>query len=184
MQTRIKLRDFRSEDVELNYVWTQDQELKKNFQFTYFIKSKEDIARFVQMQIEGKDSKVKHFVMYDKTDVTQTYIGSVGLKNIDVFNKNAEITIVLSDKNYIGKGYGQEALYLICEYGFKKLNLHKIYLGYIAHNEQAGRAYAKFGFKVDGVKREHILQEDVYYNEPILSMLQSEFEHIYDEHTF
>jgi RimJ/RimL family protein N-acetyltransferase len=53
-------------------------------------------------------------------------IGMVGLENIEWENRRAEISIML-DPAYRGKGYGETALELLLEQGFKHLNLDHIW---------------------------------------------------------
>jgi len=51
-------------------------------------------------------------------------IGNVGLIDINHIHGSAEIGIFIGDKSYWNKGYGKEALSLLIDYSYKKLNLH------------------------------------------------------------
>jgi RimJ/RimL family protein N-acetyltransferase len=54
------------------------------------------------------------------------FIGMIGLVDISLENRNAEISIVIDPKKR-RKGYGKEALTLLLEYGFNQLNLDNIF---------------------------------------------------------
>ena len=182
MNLRISLRNFREDDLDPIKSWINNPLIKYNFRFTLHIKSDDDLRKFISTQIERKNSDdFINYVIFDKKNLRKKYIGSVGLKNINLFDKNAELTIVIGDTNYHGKGFGQEALYLICKYGFDKLELHKIYLGVIEHNKNAIRAYEKFGFVHEGVRKEQIFQKNKYFDEIFMGMNRNQFNTKYEK---
>ncbi len=181
MELRIGLRSFRKDDWEAIFAWVHDPQIKDNFRFTQKELSSTDIKKFVQLQMENHDSKDKHFVLYDLSDTQQKYIGSVGLKKIDSQDQNAELAIVISESTYRGKGYGQEALFLICEYAFQTLRLHKVYLTSLSHNQAAVSSYQKFGFEHEGLRKEQIYQHGQFYDEVQMGILQQAFTAKYTE---
>jgi RimJ/RimL family protein N-acetyltransferase len=61
--------------------------------------------------------------------------------------------IFIGQKEYWGKGYGEEACRLICRYGFDHLNLENIILRVYAYNEKAIACYKKVGFREIGKRR-------------------------------
>lgn len=177
MEIRIDIRPFRADDLEPMHAWAQDPAIRYNFRFTAVERTIEDSKRFLTAQMNRpEDADYQHFVLYDKTDPQQRYLGSVGLKSINTTDNNAELAIVISDEKYRGQGLGKEALYLMCKHGFEKLNLHKIYLTCISHNTGAIKAYEKFGFVHEGLRREQIRQNGEYYDEIMMGMLSKEFE--------
>lgn len=182
MNLRINTRTFRESDLEKMKAWVFDPEIKKNFRFTAHVKGDDVLKKFIRNQIDRKPADgFINLVLFDKSDPKKTYIGSVGLKNIDLENQNAELTIVIGDKNYRGRGFGQEALFIICKYGFKKLKLHKIFLHVTSHNKPAIKAYEKFGFVHEGTKRDHILQNKTYFDELVMSIMVDEFNNKYEK---
>ena len=51
-------------------------------------------------------------------------IGTVGLEHINQINKSATLGIMIGEKENRGKGYGEEAINLLLDYGFNYLNLN------------------------------------------------------------
>jgi RimJ/RimL family protein N-acetyltransferase len=49
-------------------------------------------------------------------------LGNCGLFAIDSTHRSAEVGIFIGDEAWRGKGYGSEALRLLCDYGFNILN--------------------------------------------------------------
>jgi RimJ/RimL family protein N-acetyltransferase len=73
-------------------------------------------------------------------------IGSCGFFNLDQRNRSSEFGIMIGEKGYWNKGYGTEAVRLLCQHGFNTLNLNRIYLSVLENNPRAIRAYEKVGF--------------------------------------
>lgn len=63
--------------------------------------------------------------------------------NIDYKNCNAECIIDIGDKNYLGKGYGTEAMKLLLNYSFLEMNLNRVYLRAISFNDRDIKLYEK-----------------------------------------
>ncbi len=69
--------------------------------------------------IDGKGNQVHYKKLEDRV------IGEVRVGYINWRNRWAELGIFL-DKEYRGKGYGRDALFLMMDYAFANLNLHAI----------------------------------------------------------
>jgi RimJ/RimL family protein N-acetyltransferase len=83
-------------------------------------------------------------------------IGNLGLYNADSEARTIELGITIGDKDYWGRGYGQEALRLAVDYAFRMRNIRKVYLSVHADNARAIAAYTKAGFAEEGRLREHV----------------------------
>lgn len=108
--------------------------------------------KWIQARMKNKAKDTLHFCV---DTVEGLHIGVTGLDKIHPRNKNAEFGIAIGDKRYWSRGYGKEASQLIIGYGFKKLKLHRIYLGVYDYNPRAIKLYKKLGFKKEGILREH-----------------------------
>ena len=58
-------------------------------------------------------------------------------------------------KPYWGNGYCTEAAYAVLDYGFSKLNLHRIHASHFARNRASGRVMQKLGMSHEGHRRLH-----------------------------
>ena len=89
-------------------------------------------------------------------------IGTVYLRDIDRNNRNAEFGIYIGEETERGKGYGSEALKLICDHGFEELGLHKIILRVLLSNTKAMNVYKKMGFVQEGCFKDQIYADGEY----------------------
>jgi len=88
----------------------------------------------------------------------------IGLYDIDPVARKAELRTLLGEKKYRGKGYGTEATALITFYGFDRLNLNRIFCGYVSENVGAGRVPEKTGFEYEGLLKSDYYRNSRYYD--------------------
>jgi len=108
---------------------------------------------------------------------TNCIVGMGGLINISNQNKNAELYLYI-DPIYQGKGYGYQSLYELCNYGFKYLQLNKIYLYTFSDNKKANYLYEKMNFKLEGVLRKHTMKNGILKDRNLYGLLISDFTYI------
>ncbi|MEA2461667.1 MAG: hypothetical protein QOH90_1844 [Actinomycetota bacterium] len=101
-------------------------------------------------------------------------IGSVGLFHFDRTSGTCELGIFIGEHDYLGKGYGTEAVRLSVEYAFRYHNLHKVYLQVTADNERAIASYKKCGFVEEGRLRQQLWSDGVYKDVIPMGILSSE----------
>lgn len=91
--------------------------------------------------------------------VDYSFVGTCGLygagKPRDIYQL-WEFRILIFNPLCVGKGIGTEAARLVVNYGFKRLNAHRIWLGVNEDNVGAIKCYEKVGFKHEGVKRKEL----------------------------
>ncbi|HEV8420309.1 MAG TPA: GNAT family protein, partial [Actinomycetota bacterium] len=77
------------------------------------------------------------------------FVGSVGLHGIDPRNRRAELGIWIARPRW-DKGYGTDAVRVASRFGFREMNLQRVYLHVYDTNPRGIRAYEKVGFKEEG----------------------------------
>jgi len=78
-------------------------------------------------------------------------IGTIQLLDINWFKKAAELRISIGEPHLWGQGLGTEALGLLMRHLRERWGFRQLYLRVAADNLRARRAYAKCGFRVEGV---------------------------------
>lgn len=133
---------------------------------------------------EAVNQVVFSIVTFDK-DGNERFIGYSGLVYIDHINKRAEISFLVDPERASKRGIYKEdftaALRALCEYGFNQLNLNKIFAETFEFRKYHIEILEKFGFKRDGVLREHQYVNGKYWDSIIHSILKSEFLEKYGE---
>ncbi len=93
------------------------------------------------------------------------YTGNIGLhKATDVYRMSAEIGYFLGEP-YWNKGIMTRAVNLICDYGFKNLDIVRIHAGIFEFNPASMRVLEKCGFKRESVAEKAIYKKGVIWNE-------------------
>jgi len=92
------------------------------------------------------------------------HIGNISLQNISNKNNNAELAILLGNTSYMNKGYSKQASKLILNYGFKQLNLHRIYCGTNEYNIAMQKLAYSLGMKQEGIQIDAMYKNNKYIN--------------------
>ena len=74
------------------------------------------------------------------------------------------------------KGYATEATKAVIQYGFDKINLHKVQICTKTINKPSKRVIEKCGFTYEGTLRDYFYMDGEYVGRLYFSMLKSEFE--------
>jgi len=101
-------------------------------------------------------------------------IGSCQLCNIDAVHRSAQLQIRIGDVRERGQGYGTEAVRLLLDFGFKDLNLHRVYLHVFGSNEAALKMYEKVGLVREGVLRAAAYIDGRYRDVVIMGILRDD----------
>lgn len=142
-------------------------------------RNSEQVAKDFRELLENEHNVI--FLVIDKE--TDNPIGYAGLYDINHSSRKAEYRVLIGDKDFWGKGLGTEITELITFYGFDRLNLHRIYLGFTSDNKAAFRAYEKSGYVKEGVLREDIYRNSKYYDSVRMAILRDDYyEKYYDQH--
>ncbi|WP_302846751.1 GNAT family N-acetyltransferase [Virgibacillus salinus] len=81
----------------------------------------------------------------------------------------------MGDKNYRGKGFGQESFRLLLDFAFNELNLHKVYLRVFSFNEGEIRLYLKLGFYEEGELIEQFYREGSWHNVIFMDLFKRDY---------
>lgn len=94
-----------------------------------------------------------------------------GLVDIDHIHRRAELYVVVKP-GMTRQGIGRKVVEWLCNYGFVYLNLNKIYLYTMDHNEVAHRLYERLGFSQEGILREHTYHFGQFVDRYVFSLLR------------
>jgi RimJ/RimL family protein N-acetyltransferase len=108
-------------------------------------------------------------------NVEARYIGNVRLKILNNISRRADISIGIFNPEYRNKGIGTEALELIINFGFDKLNLLSMELKVFTNNERAIACYKKLGFKKIGYRRKADFIEGQFLDDLMMDLLVEEW---------
>jgi [ribosomal protein S5]-alanine N-acetyltransferase len=153
---RLLLRKILPTDVSAVY------ELRTNEQVMQFIdkeplKNLDEATVLVEKIIKDFNDNIGITLCICLPPNPQQLIGTIGLWRIEKENYRAEIGYMLHPK-YWNKGFMQEAVKAIIEYGFTQLKLHSIMANINPHNTASAALLEKTNFV-----REAYFKEDYYF---------------------
>ena len=180
---RIYLAELGLEDItEIMMSWYNDPEACTGNGQHIFPKPRQDpntnpgLVDYVNSVSINSLPKSKHdyfFTIKDK--LNDQHVGNITLQSIDWVARNAEITIMIGEKNYRGKGIGEEAWRLIMDYGFNTLNLNRLQCGTFSNNISMQKIAAKCGMKEEGRRPQAAYKNGKYLDVLLYGILKKDY---------
>lgn len=171
MLDEVYLRRPEAKDVDFYYAYRNDWEVVSSLGGF----SKGYSTRDLQDWVEYHRKQQNEIIWTIAEKSSDNCLGHVGLYNIEHRVRNAEFAILLGDKKWWGRGLGKEITYRVIDYGFKQLNLNKVYLTVLANNERAIDLYRKLGLTTDGTLRADQFRDGQYLDSLLMSVLEDEW---------
>jgi RimJ/RimL family protein N-acetyltransferase len=150
MGSKVKLRPKKLSDARNDYLWQTDPELARldavsvpTIPFSQYLLDYSSELHFPtptrhSFAIETLDGKhIGNCVYYNET------------------KEEAELGIMIGNRDYWDKGYGTDALATLIDYIFLKTNLKRLYLKTLDWNHRAQKCFQKCGFTPYG----HLLKD-------------------------
>lgn len=103
-------------------------------------------------------------------------IGDCALQQRNRFHGTTHLGMGIYDREYIGKGYGREALELLLDWAFRIQNWRKVSLETFHTNERALRLYRSCGFVEEGRQRQQFYFNGTYVDLVIMGLLRTEWD--------
>ncbi|MCG8350337.1 MAG: GNAT family N-acetyltransferase [Chloroflexales bacterium] len=164
------LRPLVRGDLDQIRHWTNDPQLRR---LTGQVKpmTETECEEFYQ-RTQDQTSRVWFIITLKATGKA---IGEAGLLRMFPPWRTTDLTMIIGEREERGKGYGTEAINLLLEYAFGRLNFHRVALGVVGFNEAALRFYAKAGFTREGVQRDGYYYDHTYHDFVMMSLLEEEY---------
>lgn len=168
--TTLKLIGLDENLCHLSFAWINDPMLRDSIGSKYPVNLKEHILWFenICLDVDNKTFGIQ-------LNCGET-IGMIGIKNIDYLNQYAEIFIYLGNSKHRGKGYGTEAINLMCTYYFDTLNLHKINSFVFDYNIASQKMFLKAGFEQEGLLKKHWFRKGEFHDVYLFAKLRDTYE--------
>jgi len=166
MQVFGKLRSIKPEELELMLSWRNAPNVRANMYTRHEISINEHQSWWSRVQ-QRTDQQ---YLMYEICGMPS---GVVGFTDIDNDSRNSSWAFYASPE--ARKGTGSKMEFLALEYAFFELGLHKLHCEVLAFNSPVIKLHQKFGFKVEGILREHHKVNDAFVDVYRLGILSHEW---------
>ena len=167
------LREYREEDFIAIRGWINDPEVTGHLSPLFDTVQTEAMTRSFFDKVSKNELPGHYFIIADK--MTGAYLGQVDLRTNNDPSRQAGLAIVIPERKHRGKGYGREAMTLLLDFAFARLNLHKVWLHVLTANEPAIKLYEALGFQRDGVLRDEVFRDGRYLDMYVMAILESEW---------
>ena len=165
------LSDIRDKDAPHFVKWLRDPEVNEHIAMDFSHLTLQEEKKFFE-----DIRKSKNMLTFGVKDIkTKEVVGSISLKEIDLYNKRAVLGLAIANKKYWGMGIGTEATELLINFGFKIIGLNSISLIVHFKNKAAQKVYKKVGFKKAGVLKEHVMHRTGYDHAYIMQILKKDW---------
>jgi len=167
---RLSLRELTLADVSSRYeAWMNDAETVRFMESRFTQHTQQSLKAFVVGVLADKSSHLLAIVLKENGQ----HIGNLKVGPIDVHHAYASLGLMIGEKECWGKGYGSEAIAIVCDWAFSELGLNKITAGAYATNVGSIRAFEKVGFECEGILRDQYLDQGVYVDVHLFGLLTS-----------
>lgn len=167
----IRLRAFDPESDAQHYLgWVNDREAMR-----YMAPRYPRNRQQVQQRLEEWSNLTFDKAMFAiETKDARRLLGLAALRGALPEIRDAEVDLFLGDRTTWGKGYGTDAMRVLCAVGFDQMALHRIHLYVFADNEAARAVYRKVGFVEEARVREHFWRDGRYHDSVLMGLLRDE----------
>jgi len=145
--SKVRLRPKKLADALDDYTWQTDPELAQldatppsTVTFPQYLSDYAGVLKF--------PSPAKHEFAIETLD--GKHIGHCAYYAIDQDKGEAELGIMIGNRDYWDKGYGSDAVATLISYIFRKTNLKRTYLKTLDLNTRAQKCFKKCGFVAYG----------------------------------
>lgn len=160
------LRSLKDEEVETMREWRNEPAVRQKMYTQHEISLEEHLNWW-------ESTKKRADCIYFMYEYQSTPCGIAGFTSISDTNKSASWAFYASPG--ASRGTGSRMEYLMLEYAFNNLGLNKLYCEVISSNEPVIKLHGKFGFRIEGVFRQHRIIQDEYVDITCMGILQKEW---------
>lgn len=188
----IRLRAVEPDDVDVLYAWENDPAIWAVSGTTEPF-SREQILRFVERQLEGRDlfrsgqlrlmieargAAKKDTREAGKKDTREeaarepegasacfSTVGTVDLFEYDPLHGRAGLGILIYGEENRQKGYARDTVETLCRYARERLRMHQLWCGITSDNEASLRLFRTLGFSEAGTRRDWLWSPEGYRDE-------------------
>lgn len=170
----VKLRLLREQDLPMVMEWRMKPEVTK---YMYTNPKLDLISQKLWFENVANDKSCKYWIIEIERNIP---VGVINLAEIDYVNKKCSWGYYIGSIEARGKGLARKLECNILDYIFDKLELNKLWCEVFAFNKDVVAIHEKFGSKVEGYLKQHILKDGIYYDVIRMGILKEEWDILKD----
>ena len=144
------IKPLERDDLGEAYVqWLNDANINSSLATSYKPQTKETVASYWSAEAASPNAEL--FGIWSKQEML--HIGNIRIGEINWIHRRADLSLVIGNTSFWGKGYGTDAIRLVSKWAFTRLGLMKLGAGIAASNAGCRRAFEKAWFSLEGTQR-------------------------------
>ena len=157
---RLRVDILQVDQVTESYVnWFSNKEIVQYSVNQYKKFSFEGQCSYVESCLKNNDLDL--YGIFDDT----LHIGNIAINNLTTVHRRAELTYVVGDTRYWGKGVASFAVSKMIEFGKSKYKLNKLYASVAGANSRSKRVLEKNGFVLEGIRKKHSFYNKEFFDQ-------------------
>ncbi|MDP2718778.1 MAG: GNAT family N-acetyltransferase [Dehalococcoidia bacterium] len=145
--SRVRLRPKSIEDAWKDYLWKLDPELASLDAIEPFHMG---FGEYYDAYVEELEHPQNFYFHFAVETIEGRHIGNCMLYDINTLRGDAQLGILIGDRDYWNRGYGSEAVSELLETAFKEADIKRLYLNTLRDNVRAQKCFSKIGFRTVG----------------------------------
>jgi len=141
--SKVILREKSSVDAWNDYAWETDPELSQLDAASPTTIAFSQYLSYYANEVCDSSPTSRQFAI---DTLNGKHIGNCSYYNISETKGEAELGIMIGNRNYWDKGYGSDVVTTMVNYIFRQTNLNRIYLKTLESNNRAQKCFQKCGF--------------------------------------
>ena len=168
----VSLRGIEEDDLSHLKIWRNNPGFRKNFR-----EHRELTSLDQKIWYEWLSKHKENNYMFSIIENNGKIIGACGLLYVNWISRYADFSFYIGDGNEYCEGpRSYDACKMLIDYGFKELNLNKVWMELYEFDEKKIKFFeSSFNFKKDGILRENLYTEGKYYDSYIFSLLKKDY---------
>jgi len=141
---KVRIREKKPEDASNDYTWSRDAELSR-------LDAAHPLNSSLSNYISEYTAELRYPSLTRRRYAIETmegiHIGNCSYYNIDLKRNEAEVGVMIGNRDYWGKGYGTDIIQTLVDYVFANTKFKRLYLKTLDWNLRAQHCFQKSGFK-------------------------------------
>ena len=157
---KLNISILQVEQVTQSYVeWYSNEEIIRYSDNQYRKFSFDGQCSYVQSCLHNED--VNLYGIFDDT----YHIGNVVISGLSSHHRKAELTYVIGETDYWGKGVASFAIANMIQITKEEFGLNKLYAGIASGNIGSGKVLEKNGFIIEGTRKQHLFYSGEFFDQ-------------------
>ena len=157
---RLRVDILQVDQVTESYVnWFSNKEIVQYSVNQYKKFSFEGQCSYVESCLKNNDLDL--YGIFDDT----LHIGNIAINNLTTVHRRAELTYVVGDTRYWGKGVASFAVSKMVELGKSKYKLNKLHASLDSSNFKSKKVLEKNRFVLEGIRKKHLFYNKEFFDQ-------------------